>query len=360
LWDKFVAIWMLTGLASAALCCYWTDVKRVITWRHTFFATLFFLLGASPLLLFNINKPLGTFTEAFAIERHMGMKLRFLHESLDGNGLFGWLTLEDVQTEVHHRPNGLTELASFSLSNVARKPRRSLLEITLLLSCLAVPFVDRSHRKLLAFCFIAFSIAWLQMAINTHSGGSVHHTILLWPLPHIFIAVSLGGISERFSRAFSLPLLLILSLSLLYNVILINEYRVALLRNGGTPAWNDAIIPLSDLLRAEPSRHFLCLDWGILDPLRFLGAGSLSVSMGDEQFLKKSLTTADFKIIREMISNQENHFIAHCKGYENFPGVVEQLVAYASVLHLHKHVVNTIQDSFGRDVFEVFTFAPDV
>ena len=69
-------------------------------------------------------------------------------------------------------------------------------------------------RKPMLFCLIAFAVGWLQMAITKDAGLGAHHVILLWPLPHWFLAVAFveaaaggrsnGGTPARFCwpRAF--------------------------------------------------------------------------------------------------------------------------------------------------------------
>ena len=47
-------------------------------------------------------------------------------------------------------------------------------------------------RKPMLFCFIAFAVGWLQMAITKNAGLSAHHITLLWPLPQWFLAVALA------------------------------------------------------------------------------------------------------------------------------------------------------------------------
>jgi len=53
------------------------------------------------------------------------------------------------------------------------------------LAILLMPLAGGSDRRAVLFALIAMTVAWLQMAITANAGGSVHHTILLWPLPQL-------------------------------------------------------------------------------------------------------------------------------------------------------------------------------
>src|SRR5207302_11187398 len=69
------------------------------------------------------------------------------------------------------------------------------------LALLLAPLARGAALKAILFALVAMVVAWAQMAVTVNAGGSVHHAILLWPLPEMVIAVSVAAASRRLGRA---------------------------------------------------------------------------------------------------------------------------------------------------------------
>ena len=63
------------------------------------------------------------------------------------------------------------------------------------------PLARGPDLRAILFALIAMAVQWAQMAITVGAGGSVHHAILIWPLPQMLIAVSFAAASRRLGRA---------------------------------------------------------------------------------------------------------------------------------------------------------------
>jgi hypothetical protein len=61
MWDKALATWMLGGMGLALIIVFPKQIVRVTTLRRVAISVLAFALGALPLIVYNINKPLATF-----------------------------------------------------------------------------------------------------------------------------------------------------------------------------------------------------------------------------------------------------------------------------------------------------------
>src|SRR5439155_21214382 len=167
-----------------------------------------FCLGALPLIQYNRTHHWDTFTGTFQKDiGNVPAKARTLLASAAGNGMFGWLIFEDAQTVEPHQPAGLLPKVSASISATARHPRRHLLPYAFAAALILAPF--SGHLRAVLFSLIAMAVAWIQMAITANTGWSLHHTLLLWPLPQLIIAVSLAGASRRLGR-FGRPAIAIL------------------------------------------------------------------------------------------------------------------------------------------------------
>ncbi len=83
-------------------------------------------------------------------------------------------------------------------------------------------------RRTLLFCLIAMAAGWFQMAITKGAGDGAHHVVLLWPLPHWFLAVALVEASRwkvlEWGRAGVVALVAAMIFLAGENLLLTNEY----------------------------------------------------------------------------------------------------------------------------------------
>jgi hypothetical protein len=340
MWDKALAAWLISGMAVAAAVVFWRPIAALLTRRRAAIAALWFLLGASPLLIFNVKTHWSTFRGNVKRDTaDVSGKARMLMNTVNGQGLFGYLTDEDWQTP---RPHSV----STALADTADHPRHTLMFYAALLALVLAPFAGWRAFRTVAFCAIALAVAWIQMALTANTGGSVHHTILLWPLPVWIVAVSLAGVVERVGRA-SAPALAVLALLLVgSNLLVLNEYYVMMARNGGSVSWSDAIFPLTGQLEQSRPPAVFCVDWGIQDSLRLLGRGTL--------------TTYDLTGPLDnpaVLANPAFLFVGRTKELEVFQGNRDRLAAAASADGYRRQTVGILADSFGRPTFELYRFA---
>ena len=356
MWDKALAIWLLSGMAAASLAIYGHRVLSLFTIRRAVIATAAFSAGALPLIAFNLHTDLSTFRQNIVRETDtFPAKARFVTGALKGGALFGHLEWENSQTASPHAPSGALGWTSAKLADMAGHPRRSGLLYVLLAALLAAPLAGWAAMRAVLFCLMAGAIAWLEMAANAGTGISIHHTILLWPLPQAIIAVSCAGASRRLGR----PGLLAVAAGLLFfsalGVLVTNEYHAQMVRNGGTAQWSPALFPLADDLRSRAPRTVFCTDWGMLNSLRLLDGGSISFYPGsDPVFPKHDLTAADRRSIQWMLEQPDALFVAHTPDAESFPGANESLVQVAGEIGYRRELLTAIQDGYGRSIFEVY------
>ncbi|MBZ5626940.1 MAG: glycosyltransferase family 39 protein [Acidobacteriia bacterium] len=127
LWDKALAAWMLSGMGIAALGLFWREIRELITPRRVVVAVAAFALGALPLLKYNTRNHWATFRGNFRSDfSEIRGKGQVLLLTLNGRGLFGYLTDEDWQTPVPHQPIGPLESASARIAAMAGDPEHSL------------------------------------------------------------------------------------------------------------------------------------------------------------------------------------------------------------------------------------------
>jgi hypothetical protein len=100
------------------------------------------------------------------------------------------------------------------------------------------------------------------------------------------------------------------------------------------------------------------MDWGILNTLALTHQGRLNLRSGDPPYFTDHPSPAERAEIDYMLHDRDAVFVGHTAAYEVEAGVrnrVEQAVAAAG---LRKEVEQTIVDSNGRPVFEIYRIAP--
>ncbi len=358
MWDKALAVWLISGLTVAVLAVYGRRVFELFTIRRAAIAGAAFCLGALPLILFNVHSRLDTFRKNTARDSiPLTAKASFLLDASRGGSLLTTFIQADGQTPVPHMPSGVLQQISASISNIAGHPRRSGMPYVFLAALLVAPFAGRSGIRAILFCLITFFVAWLEMAFNANTGASVHHTILLWPLPQAIAGISFAGASRKLAKWGAPMLAGALIVPIAAGVLVTNEYHVQMIRNGGTAGWTPALFPLFDSLRSQPAKPLFCMDWGMLNGLMLLSDGHLKLYVGsDPVFNKREISAEDLRVIRWMLEQPDAEFIAHTDGNEFFRGANQQLIQAAGGMGYRQDSVTEISDGFGRNIFEVYRF----
>jgi 4-amino-4-deoxy-L-arabinose transferase-like glycosyltransferase len=359
MWDKALAVWMLGGIGVAVLMVLPHRLWALLSGRRIAVASLGFLLGVLPLLIYNMENQWATFVGNVSRDTSdIPGKAHLLMETAKGDGLFGWMFDEQWQTPTPHRPSGVIQQTSAEITSVVGHPRRHLLFYAFLLALALTPFARGEALRAIFFALIAMAVAWVQMATNASTGGSIHHSILLWPFPQIVVAVSFAAASRRLGRA-GIPVVAAAAAAMFASGVLVaNEYYYVSYSFGGAPAWSDAILPLSDFMKGAGSATVYCVDWGMLDPLRYLNHGKLKLAGGSDPISKKELTPADREAVLRMLADPGAIYVAHTKDFENFQGTNQHLQAFAAAEGYRRDMLAVISDRYGRPAFEVYRMSP--
>jgi len=347
LWDKALAVWMVTGLGFAAAVCFPRQIASVVTARRAAIAVLAFALGAAPLLTFNVTHGWATFRSNWKPDASgLATKGWLLLLTVRGEALFGYLAEESAP--VPRQPSSVLERASAALASATGHPRGNLSAYALAAALLLLPLASAAARRTVLFALLAAAIAWALMSLNRNTGGGAHHAILLWPLPILTIAVSLDSVfAQRASRAAGATVLAALVCVLAASSLLVtNTYFACMVRHGGSTSWSGAVFPLSRTLLASHARAVYCVDWGILEGLRLLSRGKLPLRA--QGF--------DDGAMREALSRPDHLFAGRTPQYEMFPGNTAKLTAFAARQGQAREPVAVVHDGYGRAIFEVFRF----
>ena len=361
MWDKALAVWMLSGTGVALLVVFPRRLWALVNGQRIAIAAFGFLLGILPLLVYNAENQWATFVGNVNRDTSdIPGKARILMETAKGDGLFGWMFDEQWQTPKPHAPSGVIERTSAEISSVFGHPRRHWLFYAFVLALLLTPLARGDALRAIFFALLAMAVAWIEMATNASTGGSVHHTILLWPLPQMVVAVSFAAASRWLGRA-GIPLIAAATAAMFLSGILVaNEYFFTCYRFGGASFWSEAVFPLSDYLKTAGDATVYCVDWGMFDALRYLNHGHLKLRVGSDPISKKELTPDDREAVRRILADPGGIFVAHTKDFENFQGTNQRLKTFAAAEGYRLNMLTVISDRYSRPAFEVYRMlAPD-
>ncbi|HLK50584.1 MAG TPA: glycosyltransferase family 39 protein [Bryobacteraceae bacterium] len=360
LWDKALAVWILGGMGAAALVIVPREIRAVLTARRFGIAMLALGIGALPLVWYNVNTHGGTLQGTVNVENGgLKQKAQMLWLTVNGAGLYQFVPYEDSETEHPHAPDTAWERISAALAAVTRSPRSSLqawaIGAALLLAALAR---GRDLRAIL-FAVIAMALAWVQMFFTAGTGSSVHHTILLWPLPQMMVGISFAAASRRLARR-AVPVLGIgLAVMMGWGLAVTNAYYAQIARNGGAREWSDAIFPLSAYFSRTHAREIFFADWGMIDSVRLLNRGRLQLGLvgfpGDESAGRP----VEPERLQKLIARPDNMFVTHTREFLFFPGVDDKLMRFAAERGYRRESVAVISDSYQRPTFEIYRFLPE-
>jgi hypothetical protein len=354
LWDKALMIWPLIGIAVATACVYPKELLRHARRVPLTIAIASLLLGALPLVCYNVarhGETLSTNTR-IAIAQVPG-KIDELQYTLNGSVLLGPLVSTSPGPLIK-TPATTVERASVAIAQQLGDHASNWMLPALTLSLVCMIFLVRT--RLLAFILIATAITWLQMASNTGTGGGAHHVILLWPFPCIFVGVAMAGAASRTRKPLSHAITALIALLLCGNLLNTNEYLADLIRNGGAHAWTDASYRLTGAVQHYRANQIGIVDWGYLNNLRMTYNGQLKMTTVNDLIRNPVMTDEDRKQLDAMIASPDSVFIQHTYEEQIFPGINDQLRAIARPLGYSEEILRTVHDNQARPIFEIFRF----
>ena len=360
LWDKASFLWILGGLAAAVVLVFPREFVARLTLRNAGLAAAGFCLGAFPVLLYNATSTFATFRSTTTLGfEDFEPKVLQARYSWDGRMLF---TLLPRQPPLGSplEPQGPVERASFRLRSVVGPHETNRLEPAFWAALLLFPWLWQTRaRKALLFCLAFLTFAWLLMALTRGAGGSVHHVVLLWPIPHMFIAIAFAEGSRHWrpihwQRAASCVLAVVMAYLVAQNLLLTNEYLYRLVRFGGDRSWSDAIYPLSEEAGKLKAPQIVIDDWGIWNQLVLLHRGTLPLAMVTDSFLSPAKSEQEKAFETGLL--EQGVWVGHTPEFQELSGWPEKITQAAAAAGFRKELLEVVADRNGRPTFEIFHF----
>jgi 4-amino-4-deoxy-L-arabinose transferase-like glycosyltransferase len=349
LWNKALMLWLLAGLAVAAAIVFHREVRRLASRKAFAIGIAAFLIGALPVILYNIrhaNSTLGSnaHLELGSLPAAVKGKLEMARGAFNGSGLFGFIPAPEwdrPQPPATRRGRVAQWIGDHTI-----KRQSSAFDFVFLAALAAVPLWWRSHVAWFALLFLV--TAWLAMAVTRDAGGAIHHAVLLWPFPQFFVAVVLSTLPWR-KIAIGLGIAIVAM-----NLLVDNEYVRELDVNGSAGNFTDALFPLSGAIPDGPAINVV--DWGMANTIALFHQGRALVRPVDGLFQTATPSAGQSEIIKNVLTDPQAIFVGHVPERDVFREVRSNLDQAATALGRHKRLIRIIYDSHGRAVFEIFKF----
>ncbi len=352
LWDKATTAWLLAGLGLALLITNWSAIRRLFTPGRAAVAVLAFVLGAFPLLRYNLDNGWATWAETgnFSIAS-VPDKIPALWRNVQGDALFGYLMRDPPVAQVAE-PEGWAQRASVGITLWLGEPRANWHGWLLITAVVLAIAVARSRAA--AFFGLGSLFTWVLMAATEGGGMAPHHLVLLWPWPHAFAAATLGRAADRFGRPTFVVAAIAVTLVAGRGLAVINHHYAQLIRYGAAPPWSESIYELHDALRKSGATEVWAGDWGISEPILLLSEGRIRVRRVYEPILNPEHGD---EMLQEAFQ-PDRPIVVHAPPYEAFEAINGKLAEAAAPHGGRLEVAREFRDRQGMATFRILQFEP--
>jgi 4-amino-4-deoxy-L-arabinose transferase-like glycosyltransferase len=373
LYAKLLFLWLIVALGLAVLLLNlpkWRQVVERVTGGAVGWVGLAFLLGSTPLLVYNLQTG-GTLssiggnlttsyygTDNLAFLPNLLERLKQFAAVLSGShfwylggtyanwlGIGLFLVALGIVLSLKARPDPGRRGPEGTYGRLALGPDR-----------------DEVRRALFPFVVIGGVIL---SSCFTVSALWVTHFAILTPWPPLAIAASIGlfvrysGLRRASSRVdVALVLaLVVVGVSLFGDVFTDFRYHQALARSGGLGAHSDAVEDLARWLSADGRRRapVVAMDWGIAAPVTFLTRGEVTPI---EAFGYKWETDADFKArLSRFIDDRDSIYLWRAPDEIIFDRSADFRSLYAP-LGLEEDILEAFYERSGRPVLGATQLVP--
>ncbi|MEN6532583.1 MAG: glycosyltransferase family 39 protein [Bryobacteraceae bacterium] len=357
MWDKALFIWTFAGMGVAVLLLYPRVIFKQLNRKNIVLALICFSIGALPFLHYNYKKEADTFRKNVVLSKaQFSNKKQILINTLDGNGLFGYMVYDDPADQPR-QPQTKLERISLEIGEFAGHPRSGPLRYMAIVALFLIPLMwFTPSRKPALFAAITAGIAWLLMAFTQGAGETVHHAVLIWPWPHMLIAMAFAEASRHLRQGGTLLLGGIIAYTCAGNALVANEHLVKFARNGAMHSWSDANTALHAALEQSTAKQVFAADWGIIDGQRLMSDGRLCLRWVGAGLRSAEISEVDRQGLQELVTGPQNVAVVHTEPNEEFAGSKQRLIEFARNAGYRHELVQTIHDRNGRPVFEIFRF----
>jgi hypothetical protein len=279
-----------------------------------------------------------------------------LDRTLDGSGLFGYL----VREEPEGPPRNLKtwEKAPLRLLELLRSPRQSWQHLLLVVSLLAAPALcwRGPNRRLALLLLLGGILSYALMITTRRAGGSAHHTVLLWPVPHLLLGLALGALAAQWPGRLFRAAAIVTFACVLSNAAVLNTYLAHFIACGPAISWNDAVRPLTNELGTYSGRVIFAADWGILQQVEFYSKGRIGQHPASDGIVLSLPGPLGAQHLERALADPQFLFVTFTEGRDMFPNTRAKLLEFAAARGYQDRLLSTVRDRHGAPTFEIHEF----
>jgi hypothetical protein len=346
-YDKANFAWIVAAVLGAALLLDYRGVRRRLDRRSLLSAVGAFALGCLPFLAYNASWPPRTIEPALKGTLHVsggnpsgnpfvqfGLRVQQLVRLLDGE------TISELLTGRHGGAPVLPALALAAAAAIA-----------------ALYAASRFRARLRPAMFVVLSGLLVLVASALTPGGSYpHHVLLAYPAPHLALAalvVEGAELVRERARLVATGLgAAALAASIAVSVTTSSGVLSRLRDTGGTGNFSDGVYGLERyLVRHDPNRRLVIVDWGIFQNLVALSDGRLPATELWQQLNAKGRVRGK---VLEQLDDPTARYVLHAPGATNFPRARSRFFATLRREGHRMHLEQRVTTRLGQPLFEVY------
>jgi hypothetical protein len=338
-YDKLIFLWFVAALIVACTICFRHRIVSMVQWRMIVLAMGAFTLACLPLIAFNLVHWMQTFrghaiiTDQWNI--YLSQRFYVFRSTLDGSLIYRLINLTDLDGAFGTEGSFLP--AAFALS----------------VALITAQQLRKRWRQKTETTFIAVQLAIILACICTIAEASgPHHMIMIYPFPHILVALALCRTAGHGGRAIRSSVIaaaiVLLASQILVDVRYIQSFRT----KGGAGAWSDAIYELAKYSGERPGKKFFLMDWGMSNQLLLLSNGRINKEESFVNFIGAREQEKQ-RGLKALLERPGRVLVFHTPQFETYP-LLNWFRAVLREIDPGAELVKTIYQRDGRSIFLVY------
>jgi hypothetical protein len=252
---------LLLGIALAAACCYRRQIVDGIRARRraTLLACVGFIIAISPIVM-KLSWILRTATASLPVD--YVEKLQAMLAMYDGSYFYRLMSVGGLFDQMYGSPSVRSGLGIVLMS--------ALLALLVLRRRRNTTQMRQSTLLILATIFTTVGVMLVP------SASRIHHMVLVFPLPHLFVALisvevwKLPRPDRRVTGLTRAAVLIVLCALVASQLHAIRKTQQLIQETGGRGWWSDSFNSFCDQNRNRSDLTIVSLDWGFNEQLNFL------------------------------------------------------------------------------------------
>lgn len=337
--DKLNFIWFCSAAFISLLMIY---PDRIIAFVRTDVrsAIVIAVLGATYIAAFvfytRYHLPLENEIDPLDWELRWQYVMGMLRVTIGGIGVYGVVVGNgDAMASTHLLVLGLAGIVALVVLVATRK----------------VPGEWRALSYIVCFIFITL----LQMFVTRQATGP-HHSAMFAPLWLIPIAVLFGRAfgSGNSSGWILKGVSIVAVVSVVVSSLLVDAAYLKGFNGQVKPQWDAGSNELVEVIKANPNRAVVCVDWGLATVIYGLSNGEVDIN-DDWPTFKNGLTTADAEAYEQRLLQKNPLFVVPAPGKEAFPETRKHFFEAATSHNWKLEKFSEIKGQVGEVLVEVYS-----